>query len=319
MTGSRREWLSVVMPTYNGAHYLAETLESLCCQTQPLLEVIAVDDGSSDETVAILRRFQSDLPLRVIERHHTGNWVANTNEALAVASGEYLSILHQDDLWACDRVEGLAPIAERWPDSAMIFHPVWLIDGTGERVGRLTPPLPQDQTLVSRKGMLERLLVQNFISVPAIAIRRTCLPSPRPLDEGLWYTADWKLWLQLSELGDSCYVSRPLASFRVHGDSLTVRGSRDRAAFRRQLEVVLEEWLGRESFPPAVVRAAKFSITVNVALAAAARGRPGALFLAALRGLSIGWPAMRTFWEYSRVGQRAAARLRAGLARGRRC
>lgn len=94
-----KPWLSVIVPTYNGAAYLAQTLASIECQVDGNIEVIAVDDGSSDATLAILNAYSSRLPIRTIRRGRIGNWVANTNFGLAEARGEYVSFLHQDDLW----------------------------------------------------------------------------------------------------------------------------------------------------------------------------------------------------------------------------
>ena len=81
--------------------------------------MIAVDDGSTDGTLQILRQSSQSLPLVVIERPRIGNWVANTNHAFTVARGEYLSMLHQDDCWLPERLAVLKPLLADRPQSAM--------------------------------------------------------------------------------------------------------------------------------------------------------------------------------------------------------
>ncbi len=71
-------WLSVITATYNGAAYLEAALGSLAAQGERDFEVVAVDDGSTDATLDILKAFSRKLPMRIVARAHTGNWVANT-------------------------------------------------------------------------------------------------------------------------------------------------------------------------------------------------------------------------------------------------
>src|SRR5437660_9050514 len=83
-------WLSVIMPTYNGAAYLGAALESVRAQGDADIEVIAVDDGSSDDTVGLLESYAGRLPLRVVRRERVGNWGANTNHGLTLARADHV-------------------------------------------------------------------------------------------------------------------------------------------------------------------------------------------------------------------------------------
>src|SRR5712672_1230348 len=112
-------WLSVVMPTYNGGAYLAAALESIRGQQSGgEFEVIAVDDGSEDGTVAILEEYSSRLPLRIVRRARGGNWVASTNHGLSIARGEYACLLHQDDLWMDGRLQAVRAALDAVPGVA---------------------------------------------------------------------------------------------------------------------------------------------------------------------------------------------------------
>ena len=80
-------WLSVIMPTCNGAEYVSIALDSIDIQQDNNIEVIVLDDGSTDQTVSIVKGYANRFALRIIERKHTGNWVANTNIRLKSCEG----------------------------------------------------------------------------------------------------------------------------------------------------------------------------------------------------------------------------------------
>ena len=116
-----RPWLSVLMPTYNGAPYLKATLDSIVRQQDKDVEIIAIDDGSTDNTIPILESYAHRLSTRVVKHCHVGNWVANTNDALAEATADHVCLLHQDDVWFPNRLTRLE--TPRWNGSSSRFVP----------------------------------------------------------------------------------------------------------------------------------------------------------------------------------------------------
>jgi GT2 family glycosyltransferase len=304
-------WLSVVMPTYNGAAYLPAALAGIAAQGDPDIEVIAVDDGSTDATLAVLEGYSGRLPLRIVARAHRGNWVANTNHGLYLARGEYVSFLHQDDRW----LQGRLSVVKRWltraPDARLFAHATWFIDSAGQRLGVWRCPLPPGVALPP-PAVVERLLVQNFIAVPAAVFRRDAALRAGPLDESLWYTADWDWWLRLAAGGTTVYCPRPLTALRVHAASQTVVRTTWAEELRRQLETVLDRHLPGSPQSELGPRTARFAVEMNLALAALAhRQRPDWQRLGtALRAMGLaGWPR---FLRDSRVIERVGARLRLG-------
>ncbi len=310
-------WLSVLMPTYNGGAFLVAALESIRAQQAGgEFEVIAVDDGSEDGTVATLETYSSRLPLRIVRRPRSGNWVASTNHGLAVARGEYACLLHQDDLWMDGRLRALRAALDAAPDAALVVHPSWFVDARGARLGRWRCPLPPGR--VDPALVLERLIVQNFLAVPAPLFRRDLALQAGGMDESLWYAADWDLWLKLSRGGTVLHHPEPLAAFRIHAASQTAQRSAGAEDLRLQLETVL-----RRHLPAAaggdrrLASVAEFSVELNLALAgglhrrAAPWGRLSAGFLA------LGPSGWRRYLRDSRIAERVAARLRLLGERGR--
>ncbi|MCR4412771.1 MAG: glycosyltransferase [Thermoguttaceae bacterium] len=312
-------WLSVIMPTYNGAAHLEAALGSLAAQQEHDFEVIAVDDGSTDRTREILEAFSRRMPMRIVAREHTGNWVAGTNCGMSLARGRYLSWLHQDDAWAADRLAQVRRVTAQWPEALLVFHPVWYIDAAGRRVGRWRCPLPAATSPVPRERLIERLVVQNFIAASAVVFQAAALARLGALDERLWYLADWDFWLRLAREGAVAHHPAFLASFRLHSGSQTVVRSAEvddimeqhRIVFARHLAV-----LGRNS-PRArrIAQVARFSAEVSVELRrTVTHGKVDWLRLARdfLRLGPAGW---LVFFRDSRIMERSVARIRAGLCR----
>ncbi len=307
-----RPWLTVLMPTYNGEAYVAHALESIVIQGDDGVEVIAIDDGSTDATVSILRSYQSRMNLRVLEPGRVGNWVTNTNRCLPLAQGAHLSILHQDDLWMKHRLLRMKRCLEENPGTTLLFHSSWYIDSQGRRLAVIRPPLPAGVDLPPEL-VVERLLVQDFIMVPAAVFRRDAALAVGGLDEGLWYSGDWDFWLKLVAQGSSRSLSRPLAAFRIHALSQTNLSTARTAEYRRQQETVLERHFGRWSarlrHRGEIHMAAAFSIEMNVALSELAHGTGMAAGSVLLKFLRLGpWVAFR-YLRDSRLRERVAARL----------
>jgi glycosyltransferase involved in cell wall biosynthesis len=302
-------WLSVLMPVYNGAAHLRAALDSVAREADGGVEVIAVDDGSTDDTVAILDAYADRLDLTVLTGAHTGNWVANTNRALGAARAAYCTVLHQDDLWLPGRLAAVREALRTEP--ALVVHGSRFVDEQGRPRNALRVPVRAGP--VPRGEVLGRLLVQNFLAVPAVVFSRTAALGLGGLREDLWYTADWDLWLGLAAAGETRHVPRALVGYRVHAGALTMTRSSDLEGFRAQLESVAERHVpaarGEVEDWPGVARAARASIEVNVALCALVhRRRPdlGRLVTALLRLRPRDW---RRYVVASRIRERVAARV----------
>ncbi len=310
-------WLSVLVPTYNGERYLRAALDSICAQGDSDVEVIAVDDGSSDSTVEILTSYDDRLAMTVVKGARIGSWVVGTNAALAHARGEWASVLHQDDAWLPGRLAAVR--AATAPGVALVVHDARFVDDAGKSVGTWRVPLPPG---TSRGALLaRRLAVQNSLSVPAVTFRVDDARDVGGFDDALWYTADWQMWLALAKRGDVHRIATPLACYRVHSGALTATATGDPDEMRAQLRAPLESHLltvADDAERARQERLGTWSAEVNVALAQAFhRGRPEWRRLGrAARALRpADWP------EYvvaSRLPERVSSRVRLALGSGRR-
>jgi hypothetical protein len=313
----KKPWLTVIVPTYNGAGCLAEALTSVASQGDEDIEVIAIDDGSSDDTVAILKSFRDRLPMMIVERAHRGNWVASTNDGIARARGDYLCFLHQDDLWLDGRLTVLKRMIARVPQPVFCCHPAVYVDESGSRIGLWNCPLPRGTRSLRPETVVERLLVQNYLAVSAPLFKRELALREGGLDEELWYTADWDLWLKLAAASPAIgFHSEPLCAFRIHAQSQTIQRSRAADQFRQQLEVVLDRHLARcRSWKDdAVRRAARFSLELNVALAGWVNGQKPPWTRLMFQCLGLGSDGWRRYLRDSRIVERVTARMKLASA-----
>jgi len=315
---NKEPWLSILMPIYNGEAFLTYALDSIILQRDDNIECIVIDGESTDATPAILKSYQEKLPIKILQRERSTNWVTKTNFALSCARGEYVCFLHHDDLWLKDRLKTMKQLVDQFPKAVLLLHPSYFLDNNGNNLGLWTCPLRPTPEIINPNLMIERLLTQNFISILGPIFKRKAALSSGGLDESLWYTADWDFWLKIAACGDTIYYPRPLSGFRIHSSSQTIVRSSYAEDFRDQLERVLKKyfvlWEAREQLKQRVYKVAAFSIDVNVTLASATHGQKakfaGILFSFLLLGPS-GW---YRYFRDSRIWERVQARLKAQLS-----
>lgn len=313
-------WLSVVMPVYNGEAYVGAALDSIVEQGDAGIECVVVDDGSSDASIDVVKGFDGRLPITVVEGPRRGNWVAATNDGLLRTSATYACMLHQDDVWLPGRARRMRSLIEAFPDAALWVQSAEFVDAAGAGAGRWRLPFAGATGMVASGEFVRRLLIQNFLCIGAPVFRR----DPEPLDESLWYTADWDLWLRLAAMGDVAYDRAPGVAFRVHPHSQTSTRTAHADDMRAQLQQPFDRHFARwRTGRPTgeqrrLERAARAAIELNVALAAVSHGDRRLLARAARQFVGLGPSSALDLLRSSRLPERLAARVRADVRARRR-
>src|SRR5258708_5158994 len=262
-------WLSVVIPSYCGEQWIDASLRSIAAEAPHGVEVLLIDSSPTRATLDIAMAYSNRLDLRIFERRDLESWRTKTNFGVETAKAAHICWLGVDDVWLSGRVAAARAWIASAPKIPLHLSASIIIDKSGRRLGKWRCPLPPNRELPS-SFVTERLLVQNFIAAPAPVFRKDAWLGCGGLDEKLWYTADWDIWLKLAQLGPVYYHDIATIGFRIHAGSLTVTGSRDLAVFEQQMKLVLDRHLlnlGGERKD--LARVASASIAVNTALASA--------------------------------------------------
>lgn len=199
--------ISIIMPTYNAEKYLKEAIESVLKQTFIDFEFIIIDDGSTDNTMQILRSF-TDQRIKLIENKH--DFVGSLNKGLSYASGKYIARMDADDIMHIDRLKIQYTIMEDEP--SITLSSTWMIP-FGENV-------PRGVISQSSFGLLDspllHLLKGNAIFHPTVMIKHEFLKKHNLCYEKYDYAEDYKLWLEIAKRKGVFYVeSQPLMLYRV--------------------------------------------------------------------------------------------------------
>jgi glycosyltransferase involved in cell wall biosynthesis len=208
--------ISVLIPCYNQARYLAQTLESVLAQKNVSLEVIVSDDCSKDETADIAERFASaDSRIRV-QRHQQNLGMANNwNWCLEQARGEFIKYVFGDDyLTAPDSLEQLLAPLLADPLITLSTSARLIVDANTKPV-TTTQDFPRTCRLAGTEAITRCLLEnRNLIGEPsAVLFRRS---AARPFDASYRQLIDVELWYHLLTEGDFYYIDQPLCAFRRH-------------------------------------------------------------------------------------------------------
>jgi glycosyltransferase involved in cell wall biosynthesis len=307
-------WLTVIMPSYCGEKWIDESLRSLAADAADGVEVLLIDSSPTSATRDIGQSYSGRLRLRVFERRDLESWQAKTNFGVEIAETSHICWLGVDDLWLPGRAAAVRAWIGGAPEAALHLAPSAIVGKDGRKLGVWRCPLPANGEIRSAL-VIERLLVQNFVAAPAPVFRRDAWLRCGGLDDSLWYTADWDMWLKLAASGSVYYHDSVTVGFRIHGASLTVTGSRDAADFAHQMQIVLDRHLIKLGDRSKVVeRAARASIAVNTALASASVGDVGGMLPAAWQVLRLGPAGICRYFRDSRIVERVAPRVRAKLA-----
>lgn len=204
--------VSVIIPTYNRQDHIVQCIDSILAQTILPHEIIVVDDGSTDNTVALLQQYKRSM-VRYIKLEHKGLPAFPRNEGMHIATGEYIAFCDSDDMWFPNKLEIQLSLMSQFNWKASSTD-AWIIEGNQERYfktyrSRFTDPLCE-------------LLWNNYIITSSIVIQSNLLRGEQfdtsPIFIGY---EDYLLWLSISSSTHIMFINQPLVGYRKHTQSLS--------------------------------------------------------------------------------------------------
>ncbi|NJO30494.1 MAG: glycosyltransferase [Richelia sp. SL_2_1] len=211
MNNNTKPVISVIIPAYNAAKTIQETVMSVLNQTFSNLELIVINDGSQDSTLEVLSSIK-DSRLQVFFYENAGISMAR-NRGIERASGEFISFLDADDIWTPDKLEAQLTALEKNPQAGVAYSWVDYIDEYGNFFH------PGNHITINGSAY-EKMLVQNILengSNPLI--RREALTEVGGFDSSLTLAEDWDMWLRLSERYDFVTVPSVQILYRISSRS----------------------------------------------------------------------------------------------------
>jgi len=209
--------VGVIIPTYNRSDYLRLTLQSVLAQTRQPDEILVVDDGSTDDTLAVCAEFPQARVLRQANQRQA----AARNTGIQASRADLLFFLDDDDLLLEDTLEAQLAVFQERPEVDVVYGRSLRINGRGDVIG--------EDLLAHRqpRRFAEALLEENFVRIQTALVRREAVQEIGGFDPDVVPCEDYDLWLRLALAGNRFhYLPRFLARYRTHEGSVSQQRER---------------------------------------------------------------------------------------------
>ena len=203
--------ISIVIPSYNQAKYIAYNLDSILAQTYSNFEVIFIDDGSKDNTAEILKSYsEKDSRIKYFYQNNSERAVARSH-GISKAAGKYVCLVDSDDTWLPHKLETQLAVMENDPEIILCYAPVNRIDPENK---------PLKNAARQQEGysglIYKHLLMRNFIPSVTPMIRASVLKNIGEQVTDFIPYEDWDFWLRLSRCGKFHHIKEALGNYRLH-------------------------------------------------------------------------------------------------------
>ena len=199
--------VSVIIATYNMGQYIQQATDSILHQTWKNLEIVVVDDGSTDNTAEVMARYQQEPRVIYIQNENQGQPKAK-NCGIKHAKGQFLAFCDADDFWEKNKLEVQMPLFSN-VKTGVVYSDVSNIDEHNQRYQR-------HANEIRRTGIVtEHLLLENFVPFGTAVIRRECIEKNGIFDEQFRMGIDWDLWLRYSLDWEFAYTPERTYIYRV--------------------------------------------------------------------------------------------------------
>ena len=215
--------VSVVIPAYNHENFISECLLSVVNQTYKKIEIIVIDDGSSDKTKERIEEFlkQHKNSITFIKQKNKG-LIQTLNDSLEIINGDFVAFLASDDFWLPNKIDTQVSSVKNIENFSFVFSDCFFLYGNEK-----TSVLYSDYKLKLKKiisgiapNMSETLLKENIVVTPTVMINRKILSKVGAFDGNL-AIEDYDMWLRLAKEAPVVYINEPLAYYRLHNSNFS--------------------------------------------------------------------------------------------------
>lgn len=213
--------VSVIIPTYNRANYLKKSIQSVVSQTIKDIEIIIINNYSTDNTLEVINSF-NDQRIKTINFKNRGVIARSRNQGIVQSTGKYIAFLDDDDIWCQDKLELQIKYLEAHPEFGAVYSNAIIIDEKDNKKGFLI-----DRGRAKEGQVFQNLLGGNFIAILTVLMRRELLESIGLFNEepSLIAIEDYEYWMRISLKFEFGYIGKPLALYRIHNTSMSKKNS----------------------------------------------------------------------------------------------
>lgn len=205
--------VSVIIPTYNRAQYIAEAIDSVLNQTYQDFEIIIVDDGSTDNTKEIIKPYLDDYSNKIRYFYQKNKGIsAARNMAINKAREDYIAFLDSDDRWLPEKLEKQMKVIK--DENINFVYSAMYVENNGRMTNRIIPANPATDFL----GLLTK---NQSIAMATTIIKKEYITKTGMFDETLTVSVDYDLWLRVLLKYKVKYLKEPLTIYREHADNIT--------------------------------------------------------------------------------------------------
>jgi glycosyltransferase involved in cell wall biosynthesis len=230
---TKRPLWSVVIPTYNCAHYLKETLQSVLAQDpgEDQMEIIVIDDHSTqDDPEAVVKEIGNGRVQFIRQDQNVGK-VRNYETGLQATKGYFIHQLHGDDMVRPGFYDTMKTLLGQYPEAGAAFCRSIYIDGQGRWTG-MTGMIQDLNGIVP--DMLKKIYTEQYIQTPSIVVKRYVYENIGAFDRRLNCIEDWEMWIRLANYYPIATTNLVLAKYRTHGQNTTQISFKDGSAISEQ-------------------------------------------------------------------------------------
>lgn len=224
---SDKPLVTVMIPSYNHAHYIIDTIKSIFTQTYQNFELIVINDGSPDNSLEVLETLQKEYSFTLVDRENKG-LIATLNEGLSYAKGEFFCAIASDDIMLPNRLEDQVNYMQKYPEFAMCFSKMMTIDDNNEVLGYTK------NKHIEVGNVFYQLYKTNFINAASVMHRTKVLRSIGGYSDKYKFE-DYPLWLSIAQKHKIGFVDEYHVQYRHHDANM----SKQRLMIIREEEKIL--------------------------------------------------------------------------------
>jgi len=196
------------MPTYNMALLIKRAIGSILNQTCQDFEVVIVNDGSTDNTENVIKKYMlKDQRIRLLTQPHSGKPAVGTNLGIKNSDGQYIAILDSDDEWLPTKLEKQLNLMEAKPELGFVVCSTVLIYPDGQT---------KEQILTRPESLVESLLVKCYLYPSSMLAKKEVLQAIGLVDENFWVACDWGMFMELAKRYEYEFLDEILYKYYIH-------------------------------------------------------------------------------------------------------